>query len=95
MKKTGVYSWRVSVETRAALEREARREGASVAALLDRIAHEWLGKRRRAGGRAAAEQERLHAAAARAFGMIRGGDPRRAEEARETIRARLRRRHAR
>ena len=34
MSKTEVYSWRVSPETKAALEEEARREGLTLAALL-------------------------------------------------------------
>jgi hypothetical protein len=36
--KTEVYSWRFSAHRKAELEEEARREGTSVSALLDRIA---------------------------------------------------------
>ena len=93
--KREVYSWRVSTETKMALELEARREGTSVAALLDRLAQGWLERRRDVAGAQVAEQARLHAAAARAFGAIAGGDPRRAERAVALVRERLARRHAR
>jgi len=91
MKKDEVYSWRLSAELKAALEREARREGVSIAALLERMAVEWLGTgRQQAGGD---EQARLHAAAARTFGTLAGGDPSRSREARSRIRRRLAARH--
>lgn len=91
--KTEVYSWRVSAETKAALDEEARRERSTVAAVLDRIAGEWLDERRRSAG-GDDEQARLHAAAACSFGKIAGGDPRRSERARDAIRRRLAQRHA-
>lgn len=95
MRKSEVYSWRVSPATKAALEAEARRAGSTIAGLLDRIAHDWLHARR---GRTAAdvtEQARRHTVVAKAIGRIAGGDPRRAERARTRIRERLRHRRAR
>jgi hypothetical protein len=90
-----VYSWRLSPDTKSALEHEARREGESLAALLDRIAAEWLAARRRRSGNDDAEQARLHAAAVRSIGAFGGGDPARAERARATLRQRLSGRRAR
>lgn len=95
MSKSEVYSWRVAAATRMALEAEARREGSSVAALLDRMAGEWLTSRRRSLAMDGAHQARLHAEAEKALGSIAGGDARRAERARVTIRARLSRRRGR
>jgi hypothetical protein len=95
MKKTAVYSWRISPDTKAALEIEARREGESVAALLERVTREWLKVRRRAHQRDRMEQARLHAAMSKLLGAIRGGDPARAERSRSAVRARLARRRAR
>ena len=93
--KTEVYSWRLSSATKRVLELEARREGASVSALLDRIAAEWLSARRESGVTDAAEQARLHTAAERMLGTIRGRDADRADRARDDVRARLTRRRAR
>jgi hypothetical protein len=77
-----------------ALEAEARREGISIAALLDRITKEWVESGR---GRSAAENEqaRLHSAVLRTIGTIAGKNPRRSEEARLLVRQRLQRRHGR
>lgn len=88
MKKSEVYSWRVAPETKMALEAEARREGRSVAALLDRMAREWLTARRRRGVDIR-EHARVRASAEKVLGTIAGGDPRRAERARTAIRERL------
>ncbi len=89
MKKSEVYSWRVSPQTKVALEVEARREGRSVAALLDRMASEWLTARRRRAALDDGEQARLHTAAEKVLGKIAGGDSRRAERAQTAIRTRL------
>jgi hypothetical protein len=93
MKKTAVYSWRVSPERKTALEREARREGTTVGGLLERLTREWIDSRQPADGDA--EQARLHTRAHRTLGQIAGHDPHRAERARTAIRARIRRRHGR
>jgi hypothetical protein len=95
MTKSAVYSWRVSPETKAALEEEAHRTGESLSALLDRIAQEWLQARRRHAAGSDAEQLRIRALASKAIGRISGGDPMRAERAKGTLRERLRKRRAR
>jgi len=94
MAKSEVYSWRVSPETKAALEDAARRHGQTVGALLQRIVRDWLDAAQGSRGGDEAEQARLHAAAKASFGAIRGGDPDRSARARETIRTRLTKRRA-
>jgi hypothetical protein len=44
--KTVVYRWRLSPKRKAELEAAARREGISLAALLNRITGDWLAVRR-------------------------------------------------
>ena len=90
--KSEVYSWRVSPETKMALELEARQAGMTVAALLDRMAKEWLRARRPPDNH---EQEALHAAAAELIGSIPSGQSNRSQNARELVRNRLRRKHGR
>jgi hypothetical protein len=92
--KTDVYSWRLERTTKEALEQEARREGISLARLLDRITREWIETRRAAGGDDKA-QRLLHLAVRQTIGSIDGGDPRRSRKAREAIRSRLRKAHDR
>jgi hypothetical protein len=91
--KTEVYSWRVSTELKTGLEREARRRKISLSAALDLAAQQWLQKNGKDDD--AAEQRRIHAAAAKAIGAIKGDDPRRAENAREIVRQIIRERHGR
>ncbi len=93
MTKTEVYSWRISPATKAAIENEARREKTTVAALLDRIAKEWIESRR--GQTDDAEQERLHAAVEKTIGAISGHNLERTERVRESVRHRLKRRYGR
>ncbi len=95
MRKSEVYSWRVSPDLKSALEHAAREERGSLGALIDRIAAEWLERKRRAARGDELTQRRLQAAAARCFGTIRGGDEYRSEKARELVRARLTKRRAR
>jgi len=92
--KTQVYSWRLSAEVKTDLEREARVRKMPVSALLEAAVRDWLKK---AGDNGTEEetQRRLHATAARCLGVLESGDPERSERARETLRERLRRRHAR
>jgi hypothetical protein len=92
MARTEVYSWRVTPRLKIALEDAAKREGVSVAGLLERIAEEWLGESRRLNADDEREQGRLHKAAMRYVGSIEGDDPHRAERAGELIRERLRER---
>ena len=88
MKRSEVYSWRVAIEVKAALEHEARREGRSVGGLLEQIAIEWLTARR---GATDGEdvQARLHEVAGKTFGTIEGGNPDRATTVRTAVRRRL------
>jgi len=95
MMKTDVYSWRVASETRSELEREARREGASIAEILDRITGQWLAARRAERAGEDAEQARMRQAAVRTFGSISGGDPRRSVSVRDEVRRRLQKRRGR
>ena len=92
--KTAVYSWRVSSETKSALEDEARQRGEGVAELLDRIAREWLELQHAADGDDRQREARLRARALSCCGTIAGGDPDRASHAREDLRRRLRSRRA-
>jgi hypothetical protein len=94
MAKSEVYSWRLSTELKTALERRARLEGRSVSGLLDRVVQDWL-RNGKSDADDEAEQARLHREAAKYIGTISGGNPRRAETARETIRERLRQAHER
>lgn len=92
--KTEVYSWRVSADLKTDLEREARRRRISLSAALDLAAQEWLQKHD-TDQDDTARQQRLQRAAAACFGKFASGNPRRAESARQAVRERLRRKHAR
>jgi hypothetical protein len=92
MAKTEVYSWRIEPSTKAALEEEARERDTPVAAVLDEIVGDWLARRPRRTDDE--EQRRLRAAAAPYVGAFHGGDPHRAERARERLRGRLEGRRA-
>ena len=94
MKKSEVYSWRLSTATKTALEDEARREGTTVSGLLERMTREWMARRRLTADDDAAEQVRLHERARQAIGTINGGLPP-STSVREVVRARLKRRHGR
>jgi hypothetical protein len=89
-----VYSWRVSTDVKAGLEREARRRNLSVSAVLDVAAREWLNKSGEDGDDEE-EQHRLRNAAAACFGALASGQADRSEKTREAVRRRLRRRHER
>jgi hypothetical protein len=93
MAKTEVYSWRLSPETKSALEETARQQQASVSELLERIVGEWLACQEKSEADEA-EQRRLHAAALKTVGTIRGDDPNRASNAKALLRAKLARRRA-
>ncbi|HXV64220.1 MAG TPA: hypothetical protein VEK15_26200 [Vicinamibacteria bacterium] len=92
MNKTEVYSWRLCPELKARLEEAARDEETSVAQLLEKIAREWLALSRREDDDVE-EQQRLHREAARHVGSIHGGDPRRAQEASDRVRDKLKKKH--
>jgi len=84
--KTEVYSWRLSPEKKMELESEARREGKSVAQVLDEISTEWLKQRRNGRDGDEAEQERIRKRLMKVVGSIRSGDPTRAERSKELVR---------
>lgn len=92
--KTEVYSWRVTTELKTGLEREARRRGTSLSAVLDLAARDWLSKSS-AEEMGQEEQLRLHKAASECFGSFAGKDTHRAENSRQLIRQRLQRKHER
>jgi len=92
--KSEVYSWRVSRDTKMALEAEARNAGTSLSALLDRIAKDWLLAQKNSRVDDDEEQARLHADAAKYIGTISAGRNY-AENARTVIRNRLRKRYGR
>ena len=92
--ETEVYSWRVSRELKSDLERHARIRKTSVSAVLNLAVREWLKQSADRNGEDE-EQRRLHESAMKYVGTIAGGNPRRAETARQTIADRLKRRRAR
>jgi len=88
--KTEVYSWRVDAIRKADLESEARREGTSLAGLLDRITAGWLRQRRNGEE---AEQARIRKRVMAAVGTIRSEDPTRSKRASELVREIIRQKH--
>jgi len=91
--KTEVYSWRLSAARKAELESEARREGVSVAKLLERITAEWLTQRRNGNSADDAEQAALRKRVMATVGTIHGSDPTRAERASELVREIIYKKH--
>jgi|SRR5580658_1760926 hypothetical protein len=90
--KTEVYSWRLSADRKAALEEEARREGTSVSALLDRVTADWLAHRRN-GHNDADEQGELRKRVMATVGTIRSEDPTRSERTSELVREIIYKKH--
>ncbi len=84
--KTEVYSWRISPERKAELESEARREGISLAGLLDRITSDWLTGHRNGHADDAAEQAAIRKRVMATVGTIYGGDPTRSSRTSELVR---------
>jgi len=91
--KTEVYSWRVSAQKKAELESEARREGTSLAGLLERITADWLEERRNERNGEEAEQAAIRKRVMATVGSIRGGDPTRSQRASELVREIIRKKH--
>jgi len=91
--KTEVYSWRVDADTKAELQRAARRSNQSLGGLLAQIVREWLDAHPNSID--AAEQKRLHEAVSKYLGVLRGGTPYSAENTRRVIRERLARKYGR
>lgn len=92
--KTEVYSWRLSEELKSDLERKARLRKVPVSAVLETAVRDWL-KHSDAEVPEDEAQRSLQAAASSCFGSLASGNARRAETARDVLRKRLRRRHAR
>jgi len=92
--KTEVYSWRVSAAKKADLESEARREGTSVAELLEKITADWLQERRTSRNGEEDEQAALRRRVMATVGTMRSGDPTLATRTREVVRERIARKHA-
>ena len=91
--KTKVYSWRISEELKSRLERHARLHRVPISTLLETAVGGWLAEvESEADGEDV--QRRLHQEAAKYIGVLDGGDPHRAENARNLVRQRLRSRRA-
>jgi len=93
--KTEVYSWRLSAEKKAELESEARREGLSVARLLEKITSVWIKERRNRRNGDEEEQAAIRRRAASAIGSVAGGDPTRSSRTSELVKEVLRKRYGR
>ena len=96
--KTVVCRWRLSSERKAELIEEARREGTSLSALLDRVTGEWLARRHRRSqdedeAEAEAEQAAIRKRAMAAIGTISGSDPTRSARTGELVREIILRKH--
>jgi hypothetical protein len=83
--KTEVYSWRLSARKKAELDSEARREGKSIAGLLDEITTDWLEARRDSRNGDEAEQVAIRKRAAKVIGSLRGGNPDRSSQASQRV----------
>jgi len=90
--KTVVCRWRLSSERKADLIEEARREGTSLSALLDRVTGEWLSRRQRRY-QDEAEQSAIRKRAMAAIGTISGVDPTRSARTGELVREIILRKH--
>jgi len=93
--KTEVYSWRLSAQRKAELESEARREGTSLASLLEQITADWLQERRDSRNGDEEVQAAIRRRAAAAIGSVAGGDPMRSSKASQLIKESLRKRYGR
>ena len=91
--KTEVYSWRLSADRKAELEAEARREGASLSALLDRVTADWLAERRNGHSDDEAQQAALRKRVMATVGTIRGDDPTRSERTSELVQEIINKKH--
>ena len=91
--KTKVYSWRISTQRKAELESEARREGTSLAKLLDDITGEWLVEQRNSRNDDEIEQDAIRKRVMATVGTLRSGDPSLSTRAREIVQTRLTRKY--
>jgi hypothetical protein len=93
--KDQVYSWRISAHKKAELESEARREGTSLARLLEQITADWLEEQRKSRNGDEMEQAAIRRRVMATVGAIRGGDPTRSQKAGELVREIIREKHQR
>lgn len=93
MAKTEIYSWRLSLETKAALEESERHQRASISELLDQIVGEWLAQQDHSSIDED-EQQRLQVAALQTFGTLHGDDPDRSSNVKARLRAKFAQRRA-
>jgi hypothetical protein len=93
--KSEVYSWRLSAQKKLELELQARREGKSVAQLLDEISSDWLEERKNSRPLDVSEQERTRKRVMAIAGSLSGGDPHRAANASHRVREILKERYGR
>jgi len=93
--KSQVYSWRLSTGKKAELESEARREGVSLAELLERITADWLQEQRDACNGDEKEQAAIRKRAAAAIGSVASGDPMRSSQVSQKVKELLRKRYGR
>lgn len=91
--KTEVYSWRISPLRKAQLESEARREGTSLAKLLEEITDDWLEEQRSSRNGDEAEQAAIRKRVMATVGTMRSGDPMLSTRASEIVRERILRKH--
>jgi hypothetical protein len=91
--KTEVYSWRVSPQRKAELEGEAKREGTSLAKLLDEITAHWLEEQRNSRHGDQAEQAAIRKRVMATVGSIHSGERTLSIRAREIVRERVVRNH--
>ncbi len=71
--KDQVYSWRISARRKAELESEARREGTSLAQLLEQITADWLEAQRNSRNGDEKEQATIRRRIMATAGTIQGG----------------------
>ena len=91
--KSEVYSWRLSPEIKADLERAARLRNMSVSSILETAVRDWLNKAMNSDDHEV--ELRIRSAAESCFGTIAGRNPRRSQTTRELVRKRLKQHHGR
>ena len=92
--KTEVYSWRVSSRRKSELEEEARRNGTSLAELLEQISGAWLDMQRASRTDEEREQQRIRIAASAAIGSFASGERHRSRNVSRLVLERLAHRDA-
>jgi hypothetical protein len=90
--KSEVYSWRLSAELKADLQRHAHEEKVSLSELLERISQDWLAKRRLEDE---AEQARIWARVEKVIGKISGNDPYRSENVSKLVEEQIAKKYGR